>query len=56
MNDFRVKTTLIVEVCDDGKINVAEDNGASGAIYDGVTAEDVGFAVETYCKDYVEGM
>lgn len=39
-----------VEVTD-GKIYVSEDN-TSGAVYDGSSAADVGYAVECYLQDY----
>ena len=32
------------------KIYIGEDN-SSGAVYDGITAEDVGYAVECYLED-----
>lgn len=32
------------------KIYIGEDN-ASGSVYDGITAEDVGYAVQTYLED-----
>ena len=41
---------LTVEICDDGKIFIAEE-GSSGSSYDGSTPQDVGFAVECYLED-----
>lgn len=38
----------------DNKIYIATEN-SSGAVYDGSTPEDVGFAVQCYCEDYLEG-
>ena len=38
----------------ENKIYIATEN-SSGAIYDGSTPEDVGFAVQCYCEDYLEG-
>lgn len=39
-----------VEVTDE-KIYISEDN-TSGAVYDGSSATDVGYAVECYLQDY----
>lgn len=38
---------------EENKIYIATEN-SSGAIYDGSTPEDVGFAVQCYCEDYLE--
>lgn len=45
--------TITVEICDDEKIFISEDN-SSGAIYDGTTPEDVGYALECYLEDYTK--
>lgn len=47
-----MKKEVTVEI-DDGKIYIASDN-SSGAVYDGTTAQDIGFAVQSYIEDYCE--
>jgi hypothetical protein len=42
---------ITVEICDDGKCFISEEN-SSGASYDAQDPADVGFAVECYLEDY----
>lgn len=42
---------ITVEICEDNKIHISEEN-SSGAIYDGTTPTDVGYALECYLEDY----
>ena len=37
----------------ENKIYIAAEN-SSGAVYDGGTPQDIGFAVECYCEDYLK--
>lgn len=45
-----MKKEITVEI-ENGKIYVASEN-ASGAEYEGYTAQDIGFAVQCYIEDY----
>lgn len=47
-----MKREIAIEI-ENGKIYITADN-SSGAWYEGITAQDVGFAVQTYMEDYCE--
>ena len=38
---------------EENKIYIATES-SSGEVYDGSTPQDVGFAVQCYCEDYLE--
>ena len=42
---------LTIEICDDGKVFIGEDN-TSGVAYEATTPEEIAEAVQQYLEDY----